>query len=190
MHKGIIKRYFNAPFSDMVGFLMQPPTPIHVDNTTTVGIVNNTIKRQQSRSMEMRYFWLLDQATQKYFKFFYQPGQENLADYPSKHHFAAIHRHTRPYYLHMPNSPKILIRASKPSARRGCVETLGDPYHKRVPLPRVPNTRTHDTQTHQMSVQPKSVQSTRLNGYTQRTSAKARLVKRLDTYTNIMSKLQ
>ncbi len=34
----------------------QPPTPIHIDNTTTVGIVNNTIKRQQSRSMEMRYF--------------------------------------------------------------------------------------------------------------------------------------
>jgi hypothetical protein len=24
----------------------QPPTPIHIDNTTTVGIVNNTIKRQ------------------------------------------------------------------------------------------------------------------------------------------------
>jgi hypothetical protein len=25
----------------------QPPTPIHIDNTTTVGIVNITIKRQQ-----------------------------------------------------------------------------------------------------------------------------------------------
>jgi hypothetical protein len=24
----------------------QPPTPIHIDNTTTVGIVNNTIKHQ------------------------------------------------------------------------------------------------------------------------------------------------
>jgi hypothetical protein len=24
----------------------QPPTPIHINNTTTVGIVNNTIKRQ------------------------------------------------------------------------------------------------------------------------------------------------
>jgi len=23
----------------------QPPTPIHIDNTTTVGIINNTIKR-------------------------------------------------------------------------------------------------------------------------------------------------
>eukprot|EP00804_Cyclotella_cryptica_P000477 CCRYP_020030-RA/>CCRYP_020030-RA protein AED:0.46 eAED:0.57 QI:0/-1/0/1/-1/0/1/0/96 len=43
----------------------QPPTPIHVDNSTTVGIVNNTIKRQKSRSMEMRYFWLLDGKVQK-----------------------------------------------------------------------------------------------------------------------------
>ncbi len=24
----------------------QPPTPIHIDNTTTVGIINNTIKQQ------------------------------------------------------------------------------------------------------------------------------------------------
>ena len=39
----------------------QPPTPVHVDNSTAVGIVNNTIKRQRSRAMEMRYFWLLDQ---------------------------------------------------------------------------------------------------------------------------------
>jgi hypothetical protein len=34
----------------------QPPTPIHIDNTTTMGIVNNTIKQQQSRAMEMRCF--------------------------------------------------------------------------------------------------------------------------------------
>jgi hypothetical protein len=38
----------------------QPPTPIHIDITTTVGIVNNTIKQQRSRTVEMRYFWLLD----------------------------------------------------------------------------------------------------------------------------------
>eukprot|EP00956_Cyclotella_meneghiniana_P018821 scaffold31709_cov41-Cyclotella_meneghiniana.AAC.11 len=38
----------------------QPPTPIHVDNSTTVGIVNNTVKHQKSRSMEMGYFWLLE----------------------------------------------------------------------------------------------------------------------------------
>jgi hypothetical protein len=42
----------------------QPPTPIHIDNTTTVGIINNTIKGQRSQAMEMRYFWLLDGETQ------------------------------------------------------------------------------------------------------------------------------
>ena len=34
----------------------QPQTPIHVDNKTVIGIVNNTIKQQRSRAMEMRYF--------------------------------------------------------------------------------------------------------------------------------------
>jgi hypothetical protein len=47
----------------------QPPTPIHIDNTTTVGIVNDTIKCPRSRAMEMQYFWLLNGKTQKYFEF-------------------------------------------------------------------------------------------------------------------------
>ena len=141
----------------------------------------------------MRYFWLLDQQSQKYFKFFYHPGQENLADYPSKHHSAGIHQHTRPYYLHMPNSPRFLIRASKPSARRGCVQTLADPYLKRVPLPRIPDSRTQDYEAQPISVQPKYVQPARPNGRPQRTLGTARLVRRrtqlLDTHTNIMSNL-
>ncbi len=58
----------------------QPPTPIHIDNTTTVGIVNNTIKRQQLQAMEMQYFWLLDCKVQKLFQFHYQPEQENLGN--------------------------------------------------------------------------------------------------------------
>jgi hypothetical protein len=60
----------------------QLPTPIHIDNTTTVGIINNTIKRQRSRAIEMWYFWLLNGEVQKLFHFYYQPGQENLGDYP------------------------------------------------------------------------------------------------------------
>ncbi len=115
----------------------QPPTPIHIDNKTTVGIVNNTIKCQRSRSMEMRYFWLLDGETQQYFKFYYQPGLENLGDYPSKHHTADIHQHVRPYNVHMDNSPTLLPRAMKPITRRGCAEILGDPYSKKSPLPNI-----------------------------------------------------
>ena len=84
----------------------QPPTPIHVDNTTTtaVDICNNTIKRKRSQAMGMRYFWLLDQEAQWMFKFIHQLGQENMAD-----HTAAGHRHARPYYVHTKNSPRFLI---------------------------------------------------------------------------------
>jgi hypothetical protein len=113
----------------------QPPTAIHIDNTTSVGIVNNTIKHQGSRAMEMRYFWLLDGKTQKYFKLYYKPGQENLGDYPSKHHMADIHQHIRPYYVHTDKSPAVLPWVLQPSIRRGCAEILGDPCSKKTPLP-------------------------------------------------------
>jgi hypothetical protein len=43
--------------------------------------------------MEMQYFWLLDGESQQQFKFYWQPGQENLGDYPSKNHPAEIHQH-------------------------------------------------------------------------------------------------
>jgi hypothetical protein len=117
----------------------QPPTPIHIDNATIVGIVNKTIKQQRSQAMEVRYFWLLDGKMQQYFKFNYQPGLENLGDYPSKHHTADIHQHVRPYYFHMNNSPTLLPRAMKPSTCQGCAEILGDPYSKKSPLPGIGN---------------------------------------------------
>jgi hypothetical protein len=91
--------------------------------------------------MEMRYFWLLDGEVQKLFRFYYQPGQENLGNYPSRHHSADIHQHVRPYYVHMNNSPTVLPRAEKPSSWQGCAETLADPYKGKTPLPRVPNYR-------------------------------------------------
>jgi hypothetical protein len=63
----------------------QPPTPIHIDNSTTVGIVNNTVKRQQSRSMEMRYFWLLDGEAQKQFSSSIVLARKFLLTIPAKH---------------------------------------------------------------------------------------------------------
>jgi hypothetical protein len=115
----------------------QLPTPIYIDNTTTVGIVKNTIKHQQSRVMEMQFFWLLYGETQQYFKFYYQPGLENLGDYPSRQHTANIHQHVRPYHVHMDNSPTLSPQAMKLSTCGGCAEILGDPYFKKSPLPSV-----------------------------------------------------
>ena len=113
----------------------QPPTPIHTDNTTAVLIVNNTIKRQRSRVMNMRYFWLLCQEAQKILNVKYHPGQENLGDYQTKLHNAAHHSRIRPFYLHYNNSPRYLQRAARPSAQRGCVGTVSDIYKHRSPLP-------------------------------------------------------
>ena len=89
----------------------QPPTPIHVDNTKLIGIVNNTIKRQRSRSMEIRYFWLLNVEVQKYLAFHHYPGQENLGDYHTKSFTAKDAQQARPFYVHENISPQNLVRA-------------------------------------------------------------------------------
>jgi len=43
----------------------QPKTPVHCDNATAVGIASNTVKRQRSRAMEMRFFWIGDKVSQQ-----------------------------------------------------------------------------------------------------------------------------
>ena len=45
----------------------QPPTPVHCDNQTTVGIANETVKKQRSRSMEMRFVGVTDQVKRSHF---------------------------------------------------------------------------------------------------------------------------
>ena len=60
----------------------QPPTPIHVNNLTDIGIVNNTIKRQRSCViMGMRHFWLFCHGAQRSLPVAYQLDRKNLGDY-------------------------------------------------------------------------------------------------------------
>ena len=66
----------------------QPPTSIHCDNITTAGIANNTVKKHQLRSTEMKYFWACDQVKIGEFAVFWHPGQDKLGYYTSKHHDA------------------------------------------------------------------------------------------------------
>jgi hypothetical protein len=54
---------------------------VHWDNATTVGIMNITVNQQQSRLMEMRYFWVGDKVAQDAYEIKWHPGQENLAEY-------------------------------------------------------------------------------------------------------------
>jgi hypothetical protein len=77
--KGII---FRLTLTEM-GHL-QPKTPVHCNNTTAVGMANNSMKRQWSRSMKMRFFWVGDKIAQDMYDVSWPPGMENKADYQSK----------------------------------------------------------------------------------------------------------
>jgi hypothetical protein len=68
----------------------------------------------------------------------WHPGQENLADYQSKHCLGAHHTAVHAWYLHTENSPHFLPRAKAHSALKGFVGTLNDRYPHMVPLPRAP----------------------------------------------------
>ena len=100
----------------------------------------------------MRYFWVCDKVVQNAYKIKWHPGQENLADYQSKHHVGMHHQNVRPWYLHKENSPSVLPRAARPSSLKGCVGTLPKGYIRNVPLPRVP--KTQRARSHQVTMIP------------------------------------
>ena len=120
----------------------QPPTPIHCNNATTVGIVNKTVKKKhRSRPMEIRYFYSCDQVKRGNFDVQWHPGLECLGYYPSKHHIALHHQNVQPIYLHTKYSPLFLTRAPKPSDLRGCVGKTLAGYKRWRPLPVLPRMR-------------------------------------------------
>ena len=43
----------------------QPATPMQTDNNTASGIINGTFNQARSKAIDMRYYWLMDRATQK-----------------------------------------------------------------------------------------------------------------------------
>jgi hypothetical protein len=93
----------------------QPPTPLRTDNSTTFGILNETIKHKRSKAMDMRYHWLTNRVRQNQFDVYWRPGHENLGDYHTKHHSAQHHKDMHGLILHQANSLQVL---------RGCVKLL------------------------------------------------------------------
>ena len=78
----------------------QPATPIQVSNSTACGIANDNIKIQQSKAIDMQFYWIRDRVHQKQFNVYWRLGTTNLADYVTKHHTSTHHQLMRPIYLH------------------------------------------------------------------------------------------
>jgi hypothetical protein len=108
----------------------QPPTPLRTDISTAYGIVNETIKKKQSKAMDMRYHWFTGRDRKKQFDVYWRPGRENLGDYHTKHHSAQHHKDMRHLILHEENSLQVL---------RGCFKLL--------PLPQPPVQARTDART-------------------------------------------
>ena len=73
----------------------QPPTPIRTDNSAACGIVNDNVRKNKSRSMDMRFFWIRDRVNQGQFLVYWGPGKDNLGDYYTKHFPPSHHIESR-----------------------------------------------------------------------------------------------
>ena len=82
----------------------QPPTPVKTDNSTATGIIHRTVKQRRSKAIDMRFYWLQDRSDQDQFKFYWQKGADNKADYLTKHHPTRHHRLQRPVHLFTGNA--------------------------------------------------------------------------------------
>jgi hypothetical protein len=78
----------------------QPPKPLETDNTTTTGYSNGPIKQKRTKAMDMRFYWIKDRVKQGQFNVYWGQGNQNLADYFTKHHSPAHHKRMREIYIH------------------------------------------------------------------------------------------
>ena len=91
----------------------QSATPLRIDNNTASGIMNDTIRKQQNKAMDMRFYWLKDRVPQQMFKAYWVPGKVNLANYFSKHHLASHVKKVRKLYVNEPDSPRTIRACNK-----------------------------------------------------------------------------
>ena len=74
----------------------QPATKIKTDNSTADDFVNDTIKQNRSKAIDMRFYWLKCRQQQQQFDIYWDNGKNNFADYFTKHHSSSHHKAVRP----------------------------------------------------------------------------------------------
>ena len=147
------------------------------DNSTAQGILTGTIKQKRSKAIDMPFYWLKDRAKQGQFEIYWEPGKNNLADYPTKHHSGTHHATVRPIYLY--------DAEKSPTTVKGCVEILARTGNKIKP------TRENETGKHSSLAGVRTMYRTRTN-HPPRARIRERnhflpLVKKQPLYNNIQN---
>jgi hypothetical protein len=80
--------------------------------------MNKTVKQKQSKSMDMRFYWLQDRVKQGQFRVFWAPGKINLPSrLPIKSATSkCVHKAVRPIYLY--------VEGKSPTMLQGCDKIL------------------------------------------------------------------
>ena len=89
----------------------QPPMPVLVDNSTAVGLANDTVTQGRSRAIDMHFYWIHDRVNQQQYHVYWAPAHQNLVDYFIKHHTPSHHREMRKYFVYTTASQKFLPTA-------------------------------------------------------------------------------
>ena len=77
----------------------QNPVPLKTDNSTANSFVHENIKQRKSKTWDMRFNWLRDRSFKRDVRIFWDKGENNHADYFTKHHPPAHHREIRSKYI-------------------------------------------------------------------------------------------
>ena len=77
----------------------QPPTPVVTDSANSSGFVNDSIRQQKSREIDMRFYWVRDMAIQVHYLVYCAIGKDNLDAYFTNHHPKKYHRSIKGTYL-------------------------------------------------------------------------------------------
>jgi hypothetical protein len=81
----------------------QPPTIIVCDNTTAVGLANDSLKLKKSKFMDMRLHWIRDRVRQGQFNVQWHPAALNIADFFTKALPVHSHRAMMPFLNRAPS---------------------------------------------------------------------------------------
>jgi hypothetical protein len=85
----------------------QPKSPIQTYNSTAIGITNNTIIPQKAKMMDMRIWWLKCRESQNQFRYNWDAGSKNWANYSTKHHPDIYYKAHQDTHAGIWNVPKV-----------------------------------------------------------------------------------
>ena len=86
----------------------QGPTPMQKYNSTTSGIINETVKQQRSKAIDMHFCWVRYICKQKHFLIYWVPVKYNMGDYHTKLHPPLHQKKQQTLHVHTEISPQYI----------------------------------------------------------------------------------